>query len=717
MTSAAQGAEVEKEETVAADVDRDAYWLRLARDAFSSASTYFDTAVRSRIIQDIRQFQGEHPEGSKYFTDAYRLRSKLFRPKTRAAIRKNEATAAAAFFATEDVVAVRPEDDDDDLHRAAALFHKTLLQYRLSRPKPHGIPWFITCLGAYQEADAVGVVASHQDWLKDEDRPEIRLLPIENYRFDAAADWRDPVGSSPYFIIQWPMYVCDVRDRMVEGGWRRYSDADILAASKNSSDTIRLARESKQGVDSKGATNAVSDFTIVWVHENFIRVRGIDAVFFTLGTERILSDPIPVTERYPQGRPVVIGFTILEAHKAYKPSVCSLTREVQSEINDVANERRHAVRLANEKRYIVKRGSNTDLRSLTRNIPASVTLATDPNDVRVVTTDDATASAYQEQDRLNLDFDDLAGTFSGSSVASNRRLNETVGGMSLLSADANKVSEYQLRTFAETWVENVLRQLIVLVQSFETNDKVLTLAARKAGINGEGLKEQIEELIVQDVILNVNVGTGAVNPQTQLERFVFAMQSLAGIIGPDFLKRPLTPQEEEIAKEIFGKCGYKDGARFLQRAKENEDPRLLQLMQTVEQLQQALAAKNPPEMVEAQAAKLKAEAALKQAEAVNKRVEALFSAMNTAQVAVTVPGVTPVADAIAASAGFEDQDGGTAVPQVEPMQIPEGARIPQNSSPMLPANPGRGMMAGLESGELPADSSMHGVHQDIEQVG
>ena len=47
----------------------DGFWLNLARDAFSASSTYFDTNVRSRMINDIRQFQSEHPEGSKYFTD------------------------------------------------------------------------------------------------------------------------------------------------------------------------------------------------------------------------------------------------------------------------------------------------------------------------------------------------------------------------------------------------------------------------------------------------------------------------------------------------------------------------------------------------------------------------------------------------------------------------------------------------------------------------
>jgi hypothetical protein len=710
--------------------ERDGFWLGLARDAFSASSGYFDTNVRSRIINDIRQFQGEHPEGSKYYTDAYKLKSKLFRPKTRSSIRKNEAVAAAAFFSTEDVVSVRAMDDSDPTQVLAAEIHKELLQYRLTKPDPHGIPWFLTCLGAYQDAQTVGVTASFQEWLKDErrgiDRPDVKLLPVENYRFDPAADWRNVVASSPYFIIMWPMYVKDVRARMAkpavvsvetEDGaavsveieredeaarpWKFAADNVILSASQQANDTIRQTREER--TDSKSAPTGLTDYTIVWVHQNFVEVDGLDVMFYTLGTNHLLSDPVPVTEVYPQGRPVVVGFSIIEAHKVYPSGVPALTRDVQAEINDVANLRIDNVKLILNKRYIVRRNAQADLRSLTRNIPSSVTLTQDPNgDIRVVTTDDATASSYQEQDRLNLDYDDLSGAFSGSSVASNRRLNETVGGMNILNSQANQVSEYQLRTFTETWVEPVLRQLIILEQFYETDEKVLALVGRQTHIDRYGLDAIPDELIMQDTMLSVSVGTGAVNPQTQIERFVFGMKALADILGPDFLAQA---KEEEIVTELFGKLGYKDGKRFFKafdeeaEGQQQDDPRLLQAMQMIEQLQQQLSAKNPPELLAAQVAKLQAEAALKQVEATNKRVEALYSAMNTAQVAVQTPGVTPVADQIARSAGFQDQDAGTIYPQEVPGQaVPDEAMIPANTSPNFPGNPSRGLNAGIEIG-------------------
>lgn len=695
---------------------RDGFWLRMARDANTSSTTFFDVNVRNRVIQDIRQFQGEHPEGSKYFTDAYRLKSKLFRPKTRATIRKNEAIAAGAFFSTEEVVSLRPVDMDDPEQMAGAKLQQALVQLRLTRPHPQGLPWFLTCQGAYQEAQTVGLVASFQRWAYDEkkkiDRPEIMLLPLENVRFDPAADWRDVVHSSPYLIVYWPMYVKDVKARMRpdpatgESKWCFYDEGIILSASKTS-DSIRQTREGN-GTDSKQANTAGNDFTIVWVHQNFIEVDGIDVFYYTLGTEHMLSEPALVDDEYPHGRPVVIGFSIVEAHKAYPAGVCTLTRDVQAEINDLANKRIDNINLMLNKRYFASRNKNIDLRSLTRNSPASVTLMDNVGtDVKVITTDDATASSYQEQDRLNLDFDDVSGVFSGSSVASNRQLNETVGGMQLLTANANQVSEYQLRTFTETWVEPVLRQILILEQAHESDKKILTAAAQAAGI---ALDEITEAMLVQPTLLSVNVGIGAINPQMQLQRFVMAMKLLSEILGPDFLKRSLSEGEREIVKEVFGKSGYKDGSRFLPpQQDEEEDPRLVQAMQVIEQLQQALKTKNPPEVVAAQVQKLLAETDLKKVEATNKRVQSLFSAMNTAQTAVTVPGVIPVADQIAKSAGFEDRDAGAIYPEgVATQDIPEEARIPENTSPNFPAKAERGMMSGMESGQ--------GVQYDTEQV-
>lgn len=708
-------------------------WLQMAREAFNGSTTYFDSSIRPTIEANMRQFQGVHPSGSKYHADSYKSRSRLFRPKTRTTIRKNEAVAAEAFFSTDDVVSIKAENETDDFQRASAEVMRELLQYRLKKT----IPWFITCIGAYQEAQAVGVVASYQYWKYDEkkkvDKPCVELIPVENLRIDAASDWSDPINTSPYLIHLIPMYVKDVKAKMVkidgktgQPKWKTVSDSQILASMHAYSDTTRQTRE-RGRTDSKEQQTAVRDFAVVWVHKNIVEVDGQDYIYFTLGTEVLLTDPKPLNESYFHGRrPYVMGFSILETHKIYPGGVSEITKDIQAEINELANQRIDNVKFVLNKRYFVKRNRQVDLRSVTRNIPGSVTMVTDHDDVKVQDTTDVTASSYQEQDRLNLDFDDVSGSFSGASVQSNRKLNETVGGMEILSTGSNQVSGYQLRTFVETWVEPVLRQLVLLEQHYETDQVLLALAGNNAKLFQKFKIDKVtDELLEQELTLNVNVGIGATNPHDQVRNFLSGIKALREVLDGGLLEK-YGLKVDEVIKEIFGKLGYKDGGRFFDM--ENEDPQVTALKATISEMQQALTAKVNPELVAKQIEKIDAEVAKiiaqskdVQAAAIKKGVETAFAAMQAGEVIAAVPAVAPIADEVMKSAGYRSPTGGqdpnfpqpaaaapglTANPIKDPrtgIEFTPGAA--GDTTPMTPANPEtavEGVTQGIETKE--ADS-------------
>lgn len=669
------------------EVDPGPDWLSMAQSAFATSTTFFDASIRPQIEADLRQAGGQHPNGSKYLSDAWRGKSKIFQNKTRVAIRKNEATAAQAFFSSEDVVAMTAEDDNNPLHQAAVEIFKPILQYRLQRRFPNGMPWFQICCGAMQEAIKVGVVISHNYWRKTPQNPSglpwVELIPAENFRIDPACDWLDPVGSSPYVIHLIPMYVKDVKAKGESGEWHQVTTAALTAANSQANDTTRAIREGLRQ-DSKDQQSAITDYSIVWVHRNILEHGGQDWIYYTLGTEKLLSTPVPLQMRYAHGqRPYRMGYAILEPHKIYPDSLPRITRDSQAEINELSNLSIENAKMVLNKRYLVRRGRNVDLPSLTRNVSGSVTLVDESADVHIMSTPDITSSIYQERDRMNLQFDDMAGSFSGSSVMSNRRLNETVGGMNLISANTNLVTEYQLRTFVETWVEPTLQDILLLERFYETDENIINLARRTDKAGDIGFDQITKELLLQEVVLRVNVGIGSTNPQTQLERFVYGLSQLAAAM-PQLMQRL---NAEEVTKELFGKLGYKDGKRFFD-AERPVDP----MQQQLQEIELAIRT--------ATLSKLEAETALKQVEAVNKRVEALFSSMQTAQTAVTVPGVTPVADAIAQSAGFQDQD----TPPVYPQQLPQPvapqvpAPVTQNTSPLYPASPSHGMLSGIEGG-------------------
>ena len=598
-------------------------WLGLAADAYSASTSYFDSAYRKNFEDSVAHFQSRHAPDSKYHSDLYKHRSKIFRPKTRSMVRKAEAAAAAAFFSNVDVVDIEPHNDQDPAQKVSAELIKELINFRLT--DPNSIKWFVTCIGAVQESKVFGIVCSYQYWkfkqemveqaVVDEmgqpyldetgqpmvqevpriieDKPCIELLPIENVRFDPGADWTDIVCSSPYFIRKIPMYVQDVRARMnVEEGktaqkpWKKLDDSQIKA-SMTEYDTLRTSREN-QRPDPYAEEKPIGDFEIVWVHENFMRKDGKEWHYYTLGTVEMLTDAVPLEEVYFTGeRPFVIGTSSLEVHRPVPASDVEMGGGLQRELNENANARLDNVKLVLQKRWKVRRNKNVDLQSLMRNVPGAVTLMDDLGDVEEVNWPDVTGSSYQEQDRLNLDFDDLLGNFSQSSVMSNRQLNETVGGMQMLGSGANQIQEYSLRTLVETWVEPVLYQLVKLEQKYETDMAILAIAGQKAQLAQKyGIDQVTDQMLDQNMTVRVNVGMGATNPQQKLQKMGMAMDmygkfSMIPGVDPD-----------ELKKTIFGYAGIRSAmSAFKPKEEAGPPPEVQQAMMQIQEAQKAIAQK------------------------------------------------------------------------------------------------------------------------------
>lgn len=585
--------------TEAAPALRKDPWLETARSAFETSSDWYDANLRKQWERNLSNFQSKHPPGSKYSTAAYAHRSKVFRPKTKSNVRANEASAASAFFSTDDVVNVSAQNDNDESQQASAEVMQELLNHRLTKT----IPWFTTLIGAYQDAQVMGMVISKQYWEYEEkvtktkvdaqhedgtvymdpetgepvqqeleevevikDKPCVELIPPENIRLDPASDWTNPVESSPYIIRLIPMYLGDVLERMNAADpktgqpkWKKLSAEELLAtADDDRYDTTRRKRSGGRQ-ESHKKNHEINEFSTIWVHENIIRKKGKDYIYWTAGTEHMLTSPQPIEKVYVHGRPYVIGCSVVEAHKPFPSGVVEMTQDLQSAANDIQNQRFDNVQLVLNKRYRIRRGANVDLNALMKNVPGGAVLMNDPaTDVAVDSTPDVTTSAYAEQDRINMDFDELAGSFSASSVGSNRQMNETVGGMAMLSGSASQSTEYLLRVFSETWVEPVLRQLVRLEQAYETDENILAIAAEQADIFQKyGIDRVTDQLLDQELTVTVSVGVGATNPQLQLEKFMMGLNTIASI--PEMMARM---DIEEVTKEVFGKLGYKDGARF-----------------------------------------------------------------------------------------------------------------------------------------------------------
>ena len=568
-------------------------WSRRAKDAWRFSTSYVDSNYRRLWDDSIRAFNNQHPGDSKYNSEIFRKRSHLFVPKTRAIVRKNEAAAAAAFFSNLDRIAVTAQNQNDQQERVSAEVMQQLLQYRLTK----SIPWFQVVLGGMQDAQVQGAAVAHVHWrysmkrdakgklVRNEDKPCVDLIPIENFRFDPSAHWTDPVNSSPYLIHVIPMYVVDVKARMSRPDpkgrqWKSYPDSALV--SESADDSTRRTRVGNQQ-DPALERRSVSDYDICWVHRHIHRWNGTDYEFYTLRSERMLTEPEPLEMTVFHGkRPYVMGSMMIETHKPLAQPLPNLVKDLQEEINEIKNQRLDNVKFVLNKGYFAKRGKNVDLPALVRNVPGRVVLMDNPQeDVVENQWQDVTQSAYLEEDRNTANFDELVGNFSSASVQTARSPREPARAMTLLQAPANMLTEYALMTYAETFVQPILRQLVLLEQHYETDQNVLNLAGQKSKqFQKFGMDKVTDDLLEKEMVVNVNVGMGNTDPVTKMQKFLAGINSFAAVAA----RPPPGMNLSEVWKEIAALSGYQDGERFTM----GNDPELMKLQQQNQQLMQAI---------------------------------------------------------------------------------------------------------------------------------
>jgi hypothetical protein len=577
---------------------REAWLVAKAQEIYTTSTDYMDANITNQWERNLSHFNNEHAPSNRLSNRKLR-HSRVFRPKTRTMTKSHEAALTNAMFTTQDVIDIQAEDSTDTMQIVSAKINKEILQYRLDRR----MRWFQTTIGAYQSTKVYGLCISFQYWdyhedsditpavdkdgmlMQDEDgnalgymetkvrRDELKCDGIapENFRFDPMCDWRDPCGTSPYLVYMMPVYVGQALENMEKIDqktgqplWRKHSMGSILATRRKNYDRTRQAREGRDRIDPADEQHG-NAYTMLWAHMNIVTVNGDDILFWTMGTELLLTEPMLLTDAFPHlregERPFVVGFSTIEAFRNYPAGDVEQSAPIQQEINTVANQRLDNVKLALNKRYYVKRGSQVDLDALIRNVPGGGVMMNDPEaDVKTIETKDITGSSYQEQDRLSTEMDELVGSFSQQSVqqTGNRKGGETKGGMDAMRSGAGAVQDYGIKIFVETWAEPTLRQLVRLEQMYENDEHIIALAGKKAeAYQRFKVSEITDEILRADVTTRINVGMNNTDPQARIDKLLYGVESTAKLPG---MAGKL--KSEEVSAEIFGMLGYRDASRF-----------------------------------------------------------------------------------------------------------------------------------------------------------
>jgi len=616
--------------------------LRIAQEAYTTSTTYVDSNFRKQWETDLRYFDGRHASDSKYYKDAYKHRAKTFRPKSRSISRRMEALVAAAFFSNDRKCDVEAFNQDDPLAVATARMVGNLLDFRLKNT----IPWFLTVVGAMQDAVKTGVVCSYNYWayrtatkkkmqsvpyidestgqpaidpetgepmmfeqetevqVTLEDKPDVCLFPVEYVRISPNANWRDPINTSPYVGRMVPMYVSEVRERMEKADrygrkWREYGAGEIRSAGAlDAFDSTRQTRIG-QRQDPVDSHPEVKDYEIVWCIEWYIDRGNGRIVYWTLGTEKLLSDPEPIEDCYLHGViPITMGFCVVETHKIMPKGLIGLGGAVQRALNNTANNREDNVALVLSKQYFIRSGQQVDTTNLMYGVPGGVTAFNNPKeDVVQAEWNDVTSSGYQEQDRFNVEYDELVGNFSSQSVMTNRALNQTVGGLEILGEGAATLSELTVKTLSESWLIPTLNQLGLLEQYYETDEVLMALAAQAAqqaykpsGRPGQSqvppqVADMVDNLIDAKCFVKIEVGMNATDPNRKL----FRLTSAVGQVATAVAQMPPSFNVAEYGKEIFHILGYGDGSRFWDADQQAQQLVMKAQQQATEMIQNAQA--------------------------------------------------------------------------------------------------------------------------------
>jgi hypothetical protein len=602
----------ESQERSDSDTLDEALAKKLGRETWDASTNWINSSRRARWNDSLRAFQNLHPSGSKYLSGDYRFRSTLFRPKTRTMVRRDEAATASAFFANEDVVSISATNDDDPKQQASAEILKALLQYRLANAEGEDrIPWFLTLVGARQDCDVMGICVGKVGWtyeekfIRSEDRPKmgpqgmplwddkkqkvtmesvdiyqktkdhpfINLISPENFRFEPGCDWRYPVKSSPYLIELVPVYIGEALERMesqhgAPAEWKRVSTSALRSASDSEDDVTRRTRETGRVPGADHDAWKPRDYDIAWTRINVLKWRGQDWWFRTLASSgEILEEPRPLEEVYLHGeRPYVVGSVNIETHKTYPSSKVELTNDLQRAANQDWNSRFDNIMLSLQPRQFVREGAGNDINDLRTFMPGKVVMINgnkgEPltNQVTWDRPPPVDGAAFQEQDRINLDWDDLVGAFTNSSQASSQITQQSATGMHLMSGEASGMNEYELRVFGETFVEPIIRLLVKTEQAYETDAVILANAGKKAQLFQRfGIDQITDELLNAGATVRCNVGIGATNPQMRLRNFATGAQILGSMFGQS---AAMGANFQEVSKELFALLGYKDGERF-----------------------------------------------------------------------------------------------------------------------------------------------------------
>lgn len=646
--------------------------FKKSQKAWDISENFFDN-FKDKIIRRHNMYNSQHDSEEKYCEKDYK-RNSHYVPKSHEFVKNSVSQVVQAYFLNQDFIYLTPEVTEDIVSGMSAEYFTYVLNKRLKSKNN----WWLTFVEMTSQSGFIhNMCIAKVDWDIDGKYSIAVPIMLERLRIDPYADPLDPIGTSAFIIHQTEMYVDDLKAKQKEDGWLSFDIEDLQEnfVSTTLSQEEVSASKFRDGINpQEGYSSVDPELEKVFIHENIIRENNKYYVFYTLGTTKMLTKVFKLEEIYPQGLPFVMAPLYPEEMKIYATAPLDHAYPAQKLINDYTNSAMDAVDQISWPVTIVKANSGFDVKKFQKVGPNSVVEARNPQtDVYQLNKQTQPQALRNEIPFLMNNFDSTVGGLPNSTVSTEGG-DTTATGQNMRYRSQSQVIGMYLMNYNEKFIEPVIELMLKCEKIFGLKDdkfvakvfkntRLLERYSQKLtdqGIDPNNFSVD-KEFADAETNLSVNVGIGAVSPQMRIEQFLASLNAIRNMI-PNIQNQLDT---KEIIKELMSLNGYKDYNRFFAS---QDDPRIAEMEQMIQQLQQQLAQKKTPEEIAAEVALKQASAEEKtvksqlnvaqlkktEAETVAVMVNAQKSAIETGEKIAIMPEVADTSDVIMKNAGFVD---------------------------------------------------------------
>jgi hypothetical protein len=293
-----------------------------------------------------------------------------------------------------------------------------------------------------------------------------------------------------------------------------------------------------------------------WIY--FEKVAGQWMVSFSLEGKEALSSQKPVNDVFFAGRrvnrlPLVLGTHKLKLWEAVGRGEPETIAPLEDELIEHKNALADASRIAIQGRFRVNKDSDINFDDLLNN---RIVLA-DEGEFEKFDTQFNTVDALRVLDSLQTDMAEMVPVGMQSKQLVPRGNGRTLGAVQLALGSQNEKLSVQLITRNQTFLEPLLYLVAQLEFAFETDETILRIAARKAGIPPpetiiDGRPALDLRALDFDVEVQINAGLGSAPRQQKAQNIIQLTQFRQAFGIPTDLPR--------VAAQLNALAGFEPGA-------------------------------------------------------------------------------------------------------------------------------------------------------------